>query len=164
MISAMKKFLIILSAVFISALSAKAAPAYPYPIRQLQPDGSTITIRLHGDEFYHYATDEKGNVVARSADGFYRRARKPFRNDIAINEARRIRQAQMMRRSVPGRADSETSITKGSKKFVVILVEFADLKFTVPDAKDAFHAMLNEKGYSGNGATGSVYDYYYDNS
>ena len=164
MISAMKKFLIILSAAFISTLSAKAAPAYPYPIRQLQPDGSTITIRLHGDEFYHYATDEKGNVVARSADGFYRRARKPFRNDIAINEARRIRQAQMIRRSVPGRADSETSITKGSKKFVVILVEFADLKFTVPDAKDAFHAMLNEKGYSGNGATGSVYDYYYENS
>ena len=45
-----------------------------------------------------------------------------------------------------------------------MLIEFADLPFSVPDAQNAFHRMLNQKGYSDNGGTGSVYDYYYENS
>ncbi len=44
-------------------------------------------------------------------------------------------------------------------KALVILVEFEDLKFSVNDPKVSFHNMLNSKGYSYNGATGSATDY-----
>ena len=47
---------------------------------------------------------------------------------------------------------------------MVILVEFADLSFTVPNAQQAFWDMLNKEGYSDNGATGSAKDYYCENS
>ena len=49
-----------------------------------------------------------------------------------------------------------------SPKFLVILVNFADIKFTY-SAQD-FHAWLNEPGNDRYGATGSVKDYFLDNS
>ena len=45
-----------------------------------------------------------------------------------------------------------------------VLVEFMDVKFKREDAKDYFDAILNEEGYSNGMASGSVRDYYRDNS
>lgn len=47
---------------------------------------------------------------------------------------------------------------------LVILVQFPDRTFSVPDPRTAFSRMLNEEGYSDNNATGSARDYYVDNS
>ena len=49
-----------------------ADSATPYPIKMRQPDGSTVLIRRHGDEWGHWSTDDKGRVVEKGADGFYR--------------------------------------------------------------------------------------------
>lgn len=48
----------------------------------------------------------------------------------------------------------------GKVKSLVILVEFLDTKFSMTDPKSAFNDMLNAKGYSSFGATGSASDYY----
>ena len=43
---------------------------------------------------------------------------------------------------------------------MVILVNFADVSFTSPTAKEDFTALLNEKNYSENKATGSARDFF----
>ena len=67
----MKKILASL-ALLVGALHIlSAVPAYPGWVRMTQPDGSVVTVRLHGDEWIHYMTDERGQVVARAEDGFF---------------------------------------------------------------------------------------------
>lgn len=47
---------------------------------------------------------------------------------------------------------------------LVILVEYQDVKFVTPNGNQAFHDMLNKKGYSENKGTGSAKDYFEANS
>lgn len=150
----MKRIAFAILALALFAGMAKAVPATPYPVQYQQPDGSVVTVFIHGDEFYHYATSN-GKVVAIGKDGFLHPASKPV---LDRNSVKR----QRARRAVPGRKSEPLSI--GDKHFLVLLIEFSDLEFSVPDAKDAFTRMLNEAGYSDNGGTGSAADYYRDNS
>lgn len=136
-----------------------AVPAYPGKIRMTQPDGSVITIRLHGDEWFHYATDESGQVVARDADGFYRPA--PMPTAAEREEAVQMHKAaQQMRQSMA----KASSLSIGTHRIPVVLVNFSDKEFVTADPNTAFSNMLNQEGYSANGGTGSVHDYYYENS
>lgn len=52
------------------ALGAQAVPAYPGVLTMTQPDGSSIRVRLYGDERGHYYTTENGRMVLETADGF----------------------------------------------------------------------------------------------
>jgi len=56
----MKRFLIpalsLLSLVLANIPPAYAVKAYPFPVRVVQPDGSFLTIRIHGDEFLNWKT------------------------------------------------------------------------------------------------------------
>ena len=51
----------------------------------------------------------------------------------------------------------------GEKKILVLLAEFPDLPFT-EGSNSAFNNLLNSQNYTKGGATGSVWQYYYDNS
>lgn len=53
---------------------------------------------------------------------------------------------------------------EGEVHIPVILVEFADVPLTLTDPLAHFQAMMNESGYSEDGATGSVRDYFLENS
>lgn len=152
----MKKIFTIIIAALLFAVSfdASAVGAYPYPIKVTQPDGSVITIRIHGDEFHHWITSEN-QVVIRDADGFYR----PAPEDPSF-----VRAAPVQERMANAPQKVSGNITTGEKHFLVVLVQFSDLSFSIPDPQLAFTALLNEKEYSANGATGSVRDYYSQNS
>ncbi|MDR1739396.1 MAG: M6 family metalloprotease domain-containing protein [Bacteroidales bacterium] len=50
----------------------------------------------------------------------------------------------------------------GNKTALVILAEFQDIEFTY--SKEEFELWANQIGYSANGATGSVRDFFYENS
>lgn len=54
--------------------------------------------------------------------------------------------------------------TSGNQKAIVILVEYADVKFNLPDPHAYFSGLLNEKGFSEYGATGSAAEWFSDNS
>ena len=55
---------IILTLMLLSCICmAKAIPADPTPIRVAQPDGSIVTIQLHGDEWLHFTTTTDGYTV-----------------------------------------------------------------------------------------------------
>ena len=51
-------------------------PAYSKPIDILQPDGTTVTLVMHGDEFQSFTTTADGYTVVKVSDGFYRYAVK----------------------------------------------------------------------------------------
>lgn len=52
-------------------MTASAAPADPTPRQYLQPDGSSVTLCLVGDEVFHCHLTPDGYVVEQGADGFY---------------------------------------------------------------------------------------------
>lgn len=159
----MKRICLILAGLLALATAARAVPAYPYPIKVRQPDGSYITIQLHGDEFCNWATSD-GYLVDKGSDGWWRRsAPLSARKAAPGREARQRAMAARIERDRAFRSSAAT-FSKGNNRFLVILVEFADLSFTVPNAQQAFWDMLNKEGYSDNGGTGSVKDYYSENS
>ena len=154
----MKKILATLALLLGALHILSAVPAYPGKIRVTQPDGSVITIRIHGDEWFHYITDESGQVVARDADGFYRPAPMPTaaEREEAAQMRRAARQMQTQARA--------SSLSVGAHRIPVILINYSDLGFITENPQEAFSNMLNQEGYSAHGGTGSVHDYYYENS
>ncbi len=67
-------------------------------------------------------------------------------------------------RGHPAVKSSSGSIATGQKKFLVILAAFSDLAFNSASAQDDFFNLLNQDGYAENGGTGSVWNYFYENS
>lgn len=120
-----------------------ASPARPVFHTITLPDGRTVTYRMMGDESYHYLTDSLGNEI--TIDGLTRRE-QPRRRAAA---------------SRSGEGMATTGFPKsGSPRALVILAEYADVKFSIPDPADYFTAMLNLEGFDLNGATGSAADYF----
>ena len=159
----MKKNLILALAALLAGFQIMTAiPARPGRTVYVQPDGSKIVLQSHGDEFAHWTTDDAGRLVAQSPDGFYRPV-----SGLSVDEIIRKgdeRRAIASRNRAAKRASS-SPIAVGQKHFLVILVEFKNKKFVAGEqTKSDFIALLNQHGYSRNGATGSARDFYYDNS
>lgn len=155
----MRKIILVLT-LLVCSLGLLAKPAKPGFFRYTQPDGSTILIQRHGDEWAHWTTNQAGEVVRMDEDGFYRVV-EGVTPDMAAQAASIRRKARMQMTSAP---HSKAPIAFGQKHFLVVMVEFKDLSFKIASPVQAFTDMLNEVGYSDNGATGSARDYYYENS
>ncbi|MBR4808669.1 MAG: M6 family metalloprotease domain-containing protein [Bacteroidales bacterium] len=157
----MKKHILISAiALLVSFVASYAIPAYPGIMNFKQPDGTTIQVRLHGDEFSSWYTTPSGTVLEFDSNGFL----KPAVNGQAVvNRARQQSINSPKRMTV---APPSNTITTGTVHIPVIIVQFSDVAFTVTggDPGTAFSNMLNQAGYSVNGATGSVADFYHDNS
>ncbi len=67
-----QRMLIATSLLACSIFPMSAIPAVPTPVTVTQPDGTTLTIQLHGDEFGSYTTTQEGEYVMLCKDGFYR--------------------------------------------------------------------------------------------
>ena len=192
-------FCALLSFIF-SVQHAYAVPAVPAPVIVTQPDGTTLTIRIYGDDFGSYRTTSDGIEIVQQADGFYYYATRtgsgvrstgvvakdPEKRGIAdqavlpivtrgnvtetfigplsdASSLRKIPDLSPVQQAMASRSEQTRSGTK--YKSLVILVNFADLKFTSETtAKADFTRLLNQDGYSYNEATGSAWNYYYDNS
>ena len=160
----MKKIIVTIFALFAALSFVWAVPADPTPFKYTQPDGTVITLRVHGDEFYSWITDESGQTVEKDADGFYR--------PVSVTpQMHRARRARAMEESdiVLARWSSyedHPSTNLGSPKILAVLIEFADddSQFVVEAPLTHFTNMLNQEGYNFNNAIGSVRDYYVDNS
>lgn len=173
---------------------AWSVPAKPGFFTYKQPDGTKLTVRLVGDEFHHYYLSEDGCLLLLDSDSRLCYAslesngivtvselqahdissrssqeiallEQQNRTDVIRNFLNRSEKESVLRRSVVEKyRKSNPYPTKGKQKVLVILAEFSDVGFATPNAKVAFNRMLNEKGYSDNGATGSARDYYMDSS
>ena len=70
----MKRFCLLLTVLLSAIVSSTAMPAYNKPVKVQQPDGSYVTIRLHGDEWLHFNTTADGYTVVKDNSGYYRYA------------------------------------------------------------------------------------------
>jgi len=155
----MKKIIVALIALCLAGVSASAVPARPGKFTYTQPDGTLIVLRRVGDEFYHRTLDENGREMYEDEDGWYRPVTQS--TPMAHRQAR-AKRAQVNRSRV--KASTNIDLNKGERRIPVLLASFRDQDFTIDDPNAKFTALLNQKGYSYNGAVGSVRDYYEDNS
>ena len=146
----MKKILLFIVAFLAMSFMASGGPATRNPIRMTQPDGSTITLRLHGDEYYSWYTSEDGKTVyERGEDRWWRPAKKKLTRNVTLG-------AHMG-------YWGENGYGFGNRHIPVLLVEFSDLSFQ-EGAADYWTRALNQQGFSDNQQYGSVRDYYIDAS
>ena len=152
----MKKLLLSLTLLLLT-LSTFAVPAYRGWQTKSQPDGTTIQVRLIGDEFYHYWQDQAGNVVKCDSLGYWRVVES--QPTPATIKARR--QASAMLQSRPKKAVGSVNL---APRGLVILVNFKDTKFNASNTKEAMNDLMNSSSYTHNGATGSVRQFFSDQS
>lgn len=184
--------IIILLVSLLPTIWSSAVPAFPYPIKILQPDGTELSYYLKGDEFFHYKTSLDGYLLTRDKHGILTYAAPDSLGNITslnvkandINK-RTALEKRLLRKLVPNinllkvvlqhralRAPGTLQKSNiqhvyplnGTPKSLVILVNFSDVKFVTPQPQTAFTNLLNQKGYSTNGGTGSAKDYFRDNS
>ena len=146
----MKKLLSCLCAIVFS-VSLWAVTATPDPFAVTQPDGTTIMVRLIGDEYHAYYTTEDGTPLRRLDNGFF------VEDNTVVEEFAGIA-AQRRAASIRPRENATTFPLKGSPKSLVLLVGFKDLPFEQSLA--SFDSLLNYSGYNYNGSTGSCRDYF----
>lgn len=143
-------------ALWLSAMTlAWADSANPNPVKMKQPDGSTITLRLHGDEFYSWVTSEDGKTLyKKDANGWWRPAGKPQINRSAVAKANNLRRQrdERIRKNSQG-------LGFGSNHFLIILVEWSDYKFQ-DGASSYWPRALGGSNFTDNGSVGSAKEYY----
>lgn len=146
----MKKILTCLFAIALS-LPLWAVTASPYPFEVTQPDGTTIMVKLVGDEHYAYYTTVDGTPLRRLDTGF-------FVEDQSVADEFPTIAAQRRSAAIRPKQEVASVPLTGSPKSLVLLVGFQDLPFE--QSREDFHNLLNESGYSYNGSTGSCRDYF----
>ncbi|WP_300130457.1 M6 family metalloprotease domain-containing protein [uncultured Barnesiella sp.] len=183
-----KVFITLCASAFLGVSSLFALPARSIPETVTQPDGTVVTVRVVGDEFYHYQMTADGIPVVRGADGFYRYAElapdgtavagqviardahlrtasdKVYLEQLAARKvsqgmvAQRQLKRQQKLRSVARRTTQAT--TGDDVHGLVLLVEFSDKKFDPTNTLEDFKEMMNKEGYNYQGAIGSARDYF----
>ena len=183
-----KVFITLCASAFLGVSSLFALPARSIPETVTQPDGTVVTVRVVGDEFYHYQMTADGIPVVRGADGFYRYAEltpdgtavagqviardahlrtasdKVYLEQLAARKvsqgmvAQRQLKRQQKLRSVTRRTAQAT--TGDDVHGLVLLVEFSDKKFDPTNTLEDFKEMMNKEGYDYQGAIGSARDYF----
>ena len=152
----MRKLLLSLI-LLVLTLSTFAVPAYRGWQTKTQPDGTTIEVRLTGDEFHHYWQDRSGNVVKCDSLGYWRVVES--QPTPATIKARR--QASRMLQSRPQKAVGAPNL---APRGLVILVNFSNSKFANTNNQAAMNELMNSDNYTYNGATGSVRKFFSDQS
>ena len=152
----MKKLTLSLT-ILLLTLSTFAVPAYRGWQTKTQPDGTPLQVRLIGDEFYHYWQDQAGNVVKCDSLGYWRVVES--QPTPATIKARR--QASAMLQSRPKKAVGSVNL---APRGLVILVNFKDTKFNASNTQVAMNDLMNSSSYTYNGATGSVRQFFSDQS
>jgi len=174
------------------SITAIASPAYPGIIKKVQPDGTSLSLYMKGDEKVHWmesedgysllydtnrtivyaTTDKEGNMVPSSV--------------MARDVSSRSASDQAFLKGIPQKLNYSTvqvntcksiwnvvqkSSNTGFNQFrssvgtvhaICALISFPDKPITL--TKDAFNNLMNQAGYSAEGDKGSVHDYYVENS
>ena len=117
--------------------SVWAVPARRGGIVKTQPDGSQITVYQHGDEHFHWITNEKGDWLKMDNDGFYR-----------VTEALSAEQVEARRVASSKRAAMAAYPLNVAPRGLVILVNFTDVAFTTEKAE--MDSMLTAVNYTRN--------------
>ena len=165
-----KNLLLLTVIAFASLTEAFAVKARQGIVMFRQSDGSTITVEAHGDEHFHFYTATDGTILIMEGNSLFVAentddgslassgilAHAPGKRDqketLAITRQDRramldsgSRQMEAARAKMSTRSTSRPNKfpSKGSPKAIVLLVEFNDLKFRIPEPKTQFETYFN---------------------
>ena len=127
----------ILVVFFATVVAAWAVPARKTGIVVTQPDGSEVTVYQHGDEHFHWQTNEKGEWIELDENGFYR-----------VTEALSVEQIEAKRMASSKRAALAAYPLNVAPRGLVILVNFSDVAFETEKAE--MDSMLIGENYTRN--------------
>lgn len=157
------------------AISAMAIPAHRDPVMITQPDGSKLTIKLIGDEFYHFNTTTDGYTIVKNNAGVYvyaqrdgqglkastvkahdelqrSDAEKAFLSTTAKymtdREEHASGEAKRVQRDVQG-AGPNKAVSYSKFRGLIILINFTDVKFSMKDPNKFYNDMVNAHGWTG---------------
>ncbi len=165
-----------------------AVPAFPNPIEFRQSDGTIVKILMMGDEKVKWAKTEDGYTILYNKLGDFEygiidekgdlvpsgllvrnvsernQSEKNFLNTISKEVFYSESQISMMRSiwEIQNTEGQKAFPTTGERKLICLLIGFKDKAFT--KTKADFENLFNQVGYTAGGATGSVKDYYLENS
>ena len=150
-------------------LTTQAAPAWPFPFKVKQPDGTVLTVRLHGDEHFNWVTTADDGILLATKNNAYYVAeisddgQLTAGNLLAHDQQQRTAaeqtaiQHQAPRRALFAERSSKIIATRrapqvtnssyfphtGTPRVLVILAAYADKGFTLTDPKESFGQYLN---------------------
>ncbi len=129
-----------------TTLAAFAVPATPLPIEITLADGTITQVYLRGDEYASYYTTLDGTPIRIEQGKIMEDYTLPVQT---LKKRKLAQEASVSLANFP---------TIGTPRSIVLLVNFTDCKFI--KNKQDFENMLNQSGYSANGAIGSARDYF----
>jgi len=94
-----------------ATLKMSAVPAYPHPIEVAQPDGTTLTVTLKGDEFASWAESSDDYTLLRNSKGFFEYAQENAQGDLILS-------GRLARNIQHRNAEDNTFLQKIPKKLV----------------------------------------------
>ena len=155
----MKQRIFILNALLCLVLSVWAVPAKRGVWCSLSlVDGTKVKAQLVGDEFLHYYVSEDGTkYVQDESTGLYRK----MTDEVTAQRRAAVRRAQAQgRQKRMLRKAQASNVFQGTKKGLIILVQFTDSKFKSGHDLALYKRIANEVNYSDNNFRGSIKDYF----
>ena len=166
----MKKLTLLLVALLV-CINASAIPANPGLVQMPQPDGTIVSIRLVGDEFYHFNTTADGYTVMLNDRGGYVYAQLDGGNLVATDilahdEDSRTAAELALISTTPKRIVDETAVKQANIRRVkrnvdlsnfdfenfrglVILIDIADRTFASENPKEFYTEMFSTENLTG---------------
>lgn len=166
-----KALLILMTTLF--AVVTQAIPADPTPTTVQQSDGTTLTLRLVGDEFFHYNTTLDGYTVVQNQAGEYEYAMTVqgylvpsgvMAHDAAnrsaaelqllaqvgkhVRSTKAVEKGRLSRSRVNGPTNQANVIDYSSFHGLIILINYTDKQFGMTDPQDFYDKMVNERDFS----------------
>lgn len=167
----MKKILSLLL-LLLCAVTTWGAKANSLPVTITQPDGTQLTIVLHGDEYANWYTTLDGTLLVQRNKAYYvakvqndgellatnylahavgqrsvQEVQAIAQQDKATFFAKANQNISSVRRiSISTNASNRYFPHTGTPKALVILVDFNDTTFTLSDPKTSFNQYLNGEG------------------
>lgn len=151
-----------------------AIPADNTPMPVKQSDGTALTLRLVGDEFFHYYTTHDGYTLLQNAAGAYEYAVKQgdrlvssgmLAHDAAMRSATElsllasigthvrasshVQRARQSRAQANGPRQHEPTIDYANFRGLIILINYTDRQFGMDNPFDFYDKMANEENYTG---------------
>ncbi len=192
----MRKSILLLLLAAVVGIQAIAIPAHKGFLPMPQPDGTMVSIGLVGDEFYHFNITEDGyTVILNEQSGAYVYAQKEGNRLVettllAHNAGERTAAELALLANTPKHltdrdAVEQANIRRAKRNVdlsnfdlanfhgLVILIDFADVKFRSENPKEFYTDMFSTEGFTGFdepvrgvhvNCLGSVRDYFKDQS
>lgn len=155
----MKHFILSIFCFFIICLTLSAKPAKRIVTTLIQPDGSTIKAIAAGDEFLHYYIDfSTGKRLKKDKEGYWVRM-----SSSEIKQQNELVKQEKLNRGQT-RASNKSLASFGDNSHILLLVEFSNYKFSEIGTKKQFEDLANGDNFTFQGATGSVKQYFKDQS